>query len=109
MRNRIQRIGGLVAFVALFTVLLWPILSLGFLFAFAVVAMPGLRSLDDGASYSSPILIRQAGRDVLVCWTGLFAIPAVHPEVDTTAGTAAGTSADPESRALSACSAAPPA
>ncbi|MDT0275780.1 ABC transporter ATP-binding protein [Blastococcus goldschmidtiae] len=28
-------IGGLVAFVALFTVLLWPILSLGFLFAFA--------------------------------------------------------------------------
>ena len=28
-------VGGLVAFVALFTVLLWPILSLGFLFAFA--------------------------------------------------------------------------
>ena len=28
-------IGGLVGFVALFTVLLWPILSLGFLFAFA--------------------------------------------------------------------------
>lgn len=28
-------IGGLVAFIALFTVLLWPILSLGFLFAFA--------------------------------------------------------------------------
>lgn len=28
------------------------------------------RSLDDPASYSSPILIEQAGRDVLVCWTG---------------------------------------
>jgi ATP-binding cassette subfamily B protein len=28
-------IGGLIGFVALFTVLLWPILSLGFLFAFA--------------------------------------------------------------------------
>jgi ATP-binding cassette subfamily B protein len=28
-------IGGLVGFIALFTVLLWPILSLGFLFAFA--------------------------------------------------------------------------
>jgi ATP-binding cassette subfamily B protein len=28
-------VGGLIAFVALFTVLLWPILSLGFLFAFA--------------------------------------------------------------------------
>jgi ATP-binding cassette subfamily B protein len=28
-------VGGLVGFVALFTVLLWPILSLGFLFAFA--------------------------------------------------------------------------
>lgn len=28
-------VGGLVAFVTLFTVLLWPILSLGFLFAFA--------------------------------------------------------------------------
>ncbi|TFV53063.1 ABC transporter ATP-binding protein [Blastococcus sp. TF02A-35] len=28
-------VGGLVAFIALFTVLLWPILSLGFLFAFA--------------------------------------------------------------------------
>jgi len=28
------------------------------------------RALDDRASYSAPILIRQAGRRVLVCWTG---------------------------------------
>ena len=28
------------------------------------------RALGDRASYSAPILIRQAGRDVLVCWTG---------------------------------------
>ena len=28
------------------------------------------RSLGDRAGYSSPILIRQAGQDVLVCWTG---------------------------------------
>ncbi len=28
------------------------------------------RALDDPASYSAPILIEQAGRKVLVCWTG---------------------------------------
>ena len=28
------------------------------------------RALDDRASYSAPIMIRQAGRRVLVCWTG---------------------------------------
>jgi outer membrane protein assembly factor BamB len=28
------------------------------------------RALDDNASYSAPIIIRQAGRRVLVCWTG---------------------------------------
>ena len=28
------------------------------------------RSLSDRAGYSSPILIKQAGKDVLVCWTG---------------------------------------
>ena len=28
------------------------------------------RALDDPASYSAPIIIRQAGRRVLVCWTG---------------------------------------
>jgi len=28
------------------------------------------RALDDRASYSAPILIPQAGRRVLVCWTG---------------------------------------
>ena len=28
------------------------------------------RSLDERAAYSSPILIRQAGQDVVVCWTG---------------------------------------
>lgn len=28
------------------------------------------KSLDEKASYSSPIIIQQAGQDVLVCWTG---------------------------------------
>lgn len=28
------------------------------------------RALDDEASYSSPVLIKQAGKQVLVCWTG---------------------------------------
>jgi outer membrane protein assembly factor BamB len=28
------------------------------------------RSLDERAAYSSPIVIQQAGRDVLICWTG---------------------------------------
>ena len=28
------------------------------------------RNLDDDASYAAPILIQQAGRTVLVCWTG---------------------------------------
>jgi len=28
------------------------------------------RALDDRASYSAPIIVRQAGRRVLVCWTG---------------------------------------
>ncbi|MFI4874459.1 MAG: PQQ-binding-like beta-propeller repeat protein [Blastopirellula sp. JB062] len=28
------------------------------------------RALDDRAGYSAPILIEQAGRDVVVCWTG---------------------------------------
>ena len=28
------------------------------------------RALDDQASYSAPIILRQAGRRVLVCWTG---------------------------------------
>lgn len=28
------------------------------------------KSLDDRAGYSAPILIQQAGRDVVVCWTG---------------------------------------
>ncbi len=28
------------------------------------------RSLDEQAGYSSPIVIQQAGKDVLVCWTG---------------------------------------
>jgi outer membrane protein assembly factor BamB len=28
------------------------------------------RALDDHASYSAPIMIRQAGRPVMVCWTG---------------------------------------
>lgn len=28
------------------------------------------RALDERAAYSSPIVIQQAGKDVLVCWTG---------------------------------------
>ena len=28
------------------------------------------RTLDDKASYSSPILVKQAGQQVLICWTG---------------------------------------
>ncbi|MBD3266869.1 PQQ-binding-like beta-propeller repeat protein [bacterium] len=28
------------------------------------------RAMDDPASYSSPIITRQAGKDVLLCWTG---------------------------------------
>ncbi len=28
------------------------------------------RALDEKAGYSSPVIIRQAGQDVLVCWTG---------------------------------------
>ena len=28
------------------------------------------RALDEEASYSAPVLVRQAGREVLVCWTG---------------------------------------
>ena len=28
------------------------------------------RALDDDASYSAPVMIRQAGRQVLICWTG---------------------------------------
>ncbi|MHC4686968.1 MAG: PQQ-binding-like beta-propeller repeat protein, partial [Planctomycetota bacterium] len=28
------------------------------------------RALNDPASYSAPVIIRQAGKDVLVCWTG---------------------------------------
>ena len=31
---------------------------------------PRWRALDDQASYSAPILLQQAGREVLVCWTG---------------------------------------
>lgn len=27
------------------------------------------RAVDDGASYSAPVIVKQAGRDVLVCWT----------------------------------------
>lgn len=37
------------------------------------------RSLDDPGSYSSPILIRQAGRDLLVCLTGARAV-GLNPE-----------------------------
>ena len=29
-----------------------------------------MAALDDRASYSAPILIQQAGKPVLVCWTG---------------------------------------
>ena len=37
------------------------------------------RSLDDEASYSAPILINQAGKQVLVCWTG-ESISGLNPD-----------------------------
>jgi outer membrane protein assembly factor BamB len=41
------------------------------------------RALDDNASYSAPIMIEQAGRRVLVCWTGdsVVGINAVTGEI----------------------------
>ncbi len=32
------------------------------------------RALNDPASYSAPVIIRQAGKDVLVCWTGAHVV-----------------------------------
>lgn len=37
------------------------------------------RSVNDDASYSSPIMINRAGRDILVCWTGNF-LSGLNPE-----------------------------
>ncbi len=37
------------------------------------------RALNDRASYSSPILTRQAGKDVCVCWTG-DSVAGLNPE-----------------------------
>lgn len=37
------------------------------------------RTLNDRAQYSAPILVQQAGRDVLVCWTG-DSVAGVDPE-----------------------------
>jgi outer membrane protein assembly factor BamB len=37
------------------------------------------RALDDEASYSAPVLISQAGKEVLVCWTG-ESITGLDPE-----------------------------
>lgn len=37
------------------------------------------RSLRDRAQYSAPILVKQAGRDVLVCWTG-DSVSGLSPE-----------------------------
>ena len=38
------------------------------------------RALDDNASYSAPIIIEQAGRRVMVCWTGdnVVGLESVH-------------------------------
>jgi len=41
------------------------------------------KALDDRAQYSTPMLIQQAGRDVLVCWTG-DSITALDPRGGTT-------------------------
>ena len=41
------------------------------------------KALDDRAQYSTPALIQQAGRDVLVCWTG-DSITALDPGAGTT-------------------------
>jgi outer membrane protein assembly factor BamB len=37
------------------------------------------RALDDRAQYTTPILIKQNGRDVLVCWTG-DSVAGINPE-----------------------------
>jgi len=37
------------------------------------------RSLEDDASYSSPIIIKQGGKNVLLCWTGNF-LSGLNPE-----------------------------
>jgi outer membrane protein assembly factor BamB len=37
------------------------------------------RALDDKASYSSPIIIKQAGKEVLLCWTGNYVV-GMSPE-----------------------------
>lgn len=37
------------------------------------------RALDDRAQYSSPILVKQNGRDVVVCWTG-DSVAGINPE-----------------------------
>lgn len=37
------------------------------------------RTLNDRAQYSAPILVQQAGRDVMVCWTG-DSVAGVDPE-----------------------------
>jgi outer membrane protein assembly factor BamB len=41
------------------------------------------RALDDPASYAAPILIEQAGRQVLVCWTGAN-VAGISPETGET-------------------------
>jgi outer membrane protein assembly factor BamB len=41
------------------------------------------RALDERASYSSPILMEQAGRQVVVCWTG-DSVTALEPETGKT-------------------------
>ena len=37
------------------------------------------RALDDRAQYSSPILVKQNGKDVVVCWTG-DSVAGINPE-----------------------------
>ena len=41
------------------------------------------RALDDEASYSTPVLINQAGKRVLICWTG-GSICGLNPETGST-------------------------
>jgi ATP-binding cassette, subfamily B, bacterial len=61
-------VGGLVGFVALFTVLLWPILSLGFLFAFAQEAATACDRI--GELLDAPITItdRPGVRPAAIGW-----------------------------------------
>ena len=69
-------VGGLVGFVALFTVLLWPILSLGFLFAFASAPLYAVYSASASAWGLTPIQDQQLAGVIMWLPTGLIYLVA---------------------------------